>query len=290
MMSKNILINGFPRSGTTYLAVQLNKNFPKKVLMEPLYLDLGREIKTNLRGKPSLLFEIAHKKLTEKFLFRNYYENFGDKIFEIIIKYHPSLDHDSVFFDIQKLKTYLMFFKDFHIKETKLHFYLNEDFITDNWDVYVIIRHPIDTFISYIKAFLNFRLLRKVLHFEHFPILSKIVRRLDISDRFIKCNWHKILNAYVDVRLNPTKLTYKHKFLLVWIVLNYFAVKAIPAKKIVIYDNPKTYKRLPFELKDPLRITIYPKARENLAYEFEKIAKELGLEEEYNYLLKFFKT
>jgi len=73
-------------------------------------------------------------------------------------------------------------------------------------------------------------------------------------------------------------------------VLNYFAVKAIPAKKIVIYDNPKTYKRLPFELKDPLRITIYPKARENLAYEFEKIAKELGLEEEYNYLLKFFKT
>ena len=62
----------------------------------------------------------------------------------------------------------------------------------------------------------------------------------------------------------------------------------MPAKKIVVYDNPKTYKRLPFELKDPLRITIYPKARENLAYEFEKLLK-IGLEEKYNYLLKFLK-
>jgi len=77
-------------------------------------------------------------------------------------------------------------------------------------------------------------------------------------------------------------------FIISWTISNYVAVNSIPKDHIIIYEKPKTYKRLPFELKDPLRIKIYPKAREDLAYEFEKIAKKWDLEDEYNYLLRFF--
>lgn len=286
---KPILINGFPRSGTTYLALQLDKNYPNKVLYEPLHPNIGKEILIELKHKEHPVFLKIHKKLSRKYFFINYYKNFGEEIFKMILRYHPSLSKNSIIFDIKKLKEYLLFFKDFHIKSIRLHLYLSEDFIKDNWEVYHIIRYPIDVFCSFLK---NMRYSQTYLERKAFFLLDKISKFLPtiiinyIFRGYVGYNARKLWSLFSS-SLNYPK-TYEESFVLVWTISNYFAVKSLKKKNIIVYEKPKDYNKLPFELKDKLRITIYPNAREKLAYKFEKIAKKLEIENEYEFLLKFF--
>ena len=118
-----ILINGFWRSGTTYLFKYLKWISNGKALFEPI---------TSLSVNPKVFYK-------NKFI----KELITDRFFYTI----------PFFYNKFLLKNFLSKIKDFSIKEVTLHFYLDDEFIKENWDIYLIIRHPGDTFISYIQAF-----------------------------------------------------------------------------------------------------------------------------------------
>jgi len=291
---KPILINGFQRSGTTYLYLQLYKNF-KKVLYEPLCPCLGQIINRILKNIRDLSFlQSTHWFLQYEdriSLFEPYLKYFDNFLENIFLKYYPGSDQPQLIYDIKRLRDYYSFFTNFHIKEVYLFFYLNDDFFTKNWDIYLIIRYPIDNFISIVKNFFRrksfklYNILRKI------TIYSKYLTNFYLE--FFKIDPFGIITLAKDInpRFGPKPNNLwdiEEAFIYVWTIANYQAVKSVPKDNIIIYEKPETYKRLPFELKDPLRIKIYPKAREILYYEFEKIARRLEIEEEYNYLLKFF--
>ena len=279
-MEKPVLINGFGRSGTTYLFFQLHYNYPGKVIYEPLNPSILRILQemNNLK--------ITHPYFSNKVrvIRQNYIELYGEKIFEIIKDYHPNLNtHHRILYNITELENYLKHFKGLHIKETVLFFYLNSNFIKDNWRVFHIIRHTIDTYISWLKAFgIKDRKLFKLnkLRFV-FKILSKFI---NYKFTTLHMNFEELCNLF------PLKRTifFEEIFLAVWTLCNYHAIRSIPKRNVIVYEKPETYRNLPFTLQERLRIKIYPEARESLQYKFERIAKKIDVDYEYNSLLKLF--
>jgi len=292
---KPILICGYPRSGTSYLAVQLWKNFGKKILSEPLYINLLIELQQLKRGNEKV-GNIAHPYFSKQerlALLLPYLENFGDKIFEIVRKYSPSilLNKHTFIYPYEMLVKYFEHFKGYHIKEVRLHLYLGDSFFKENWDIYFIIRHPIDVFMSILKV----NKFGKGKFHKLWYLIKNLGRKVEnfyINSLKTSFNiWWLIDSAtelYYATGIGSPPKTFIEYFVYAWTVSNYIAVNSVPENHIIVYEKPKTYYRLPIKFYDPIRVKIYPKAREDLQYEFERAAKRLNLENEYNYLLKFF--
>ncbi len=286
------LINGFWRSGTTYLYIQLLKIY-RAILYEPLLPSLGETLRAIIKQQDLEITARIHKYLSKKMqqkLFTNYYKFFGDKIFDIIKKYHPNRDRIYHFiYNFRDLWLYLRHFKGFHIKEVSLHLYLGEKLIRKYWEPYQIIRHPIDVFMSVLDKFCPTARKVKLTHLQklHWTIRF-LMNKLGANTLYpIAKELYLIYGTETDMK-KIEAMSIEDAFIISWTIANYYAVKSLPKDRIIIYEKPETYKRLPFELKDPLKIKIYPKAREDLSYKFEKIAKKWDLDSEYNYLLKLF--
>jgi len=224
-------------------------------------------------------------------MFAPYFEVFGDKIFEIIKNYHPNLMGNHLIFDRDKLEKYLSYFKGYPIKETRLQFYMTDDFIVENWDPYLIIRDPYSVFKSIVNNFEFARLLSGKLGF--------IFRNRNIMLLFNKWGLNRdhqyarevasiFINSKISVR-RIESMTLEECFVVGWTVSNYYVVSRIDEDHILIYNKPETFKKLPFEIDiSDFKLNFSKEFKEKYQYKFEKIAKEWDIIDEYEELLKLF--
>lgn len=211
--------------------------------------------------------------------------------FELLYK-HPNKDgfYRWLYDTDNALIDYLKLLKGFHIKEISLHLYLAHPFIQENWEVYHIIRHPIDVLASLCSIIVKQNKLHKflLLLVESHPKIKEILSKI----RPINVDFHHIIrNAQLLLRVlrynDYIPKTFFECFVYTWVVTNYMAIISLPKDKIIIYNKPNTLKRLPITLFDKFKVKYYPKARELLQYKFENIVHKLELEYEYNFVMKY---
>ncbi len=261
---KPMLINGFPRSGTTYLFDYLRwyewtYGMKRYVLLEPTF-DLRRSRWIYHKGRPQ-----------KPIIGKEHYS-----LISITLKYKwaPNFyiyDERDVIYFLEKLKGHPM-------KTINLHLYL--DLAKEHWEVYHIIRHPANVYIS-IRQF-----------FFKMPAL------IDIYDKLRFLRIPDIHPYYVSSRLFMTSekgIDFRPKnfleaFTVVWTFTNLHAVKSV-GNNLLIYDKPETLSKLPKIDEFFKRRKFVPKRYEKEAKVLEKmkeIVKRIGIEEEFNTLLSLF--
>jgi len=264
-MSELILINGSPRSGTTYLHRYLAWKFGK-ALFEPITTPqaLGKVIKDR---------EAVLRALKD----------------------HPLLASGSPYgvwwiYDKDKLKRYLSHIANYAVKEISLHMYLDEEFITSNWTPYHIIRHPGDVYLSYFGLMgrrgklieVSIKVLNKLAWLGLHP-LSKLFPPWEFGKRLGPALW--------STEQARAPKDYEDAFVILWTLTNYYAMKAV-GKRLIVYNKKEDYLKLPgfeeFESKvEPIKIREYPQ-REKIAERFRKKANELGIGDMFEELMNLF--
>ncbi len=261
-MEKPILVNGSPRSGTTYLYRYLRWKFGK-ALYEPLV------VLRLLRNVTSDVMELME-----------------------LVKLNPLVTINPQFgswwfHDVEALKRYLMALKGYAIKEVTLHLYLAEDFIKDNWDVYHIIRHPADNYLSYLYwRGKRVRYSVKVVNF---------LARLGFDSLFSKFSpvWEAGRRLALIFTKNPREpIDYDDAFISLWTITNYYVLKALGRDKIIVYNKREDFSKLPdfdvYEEKvERLRIKEYPE-REKVMERFVKKVEKLGISDMFEELMLLF--
>ena len=257
------------RSGTTYLFRYLWWLSNGKALFEPLN-DIGMIWRTF----PQL---------------RKIQIRYDPKMLDVLMRTHYIYDYDL-------LRQYFENLKDWNIKEVVLHFYLNEYFIRDNWDVYHIIRNPADIMLSYINAFLRPLKLHKIYILlrllDHIPFLN--ILSYNMKSKYLWFREAKFFERFIHTpETHPFKIkTFEDAITIVWTITNYYAINSInPDKQLIIYEKPETYYKLPrweeWLEKEPLKIKKY-KQRDRIFRKMYESAKKFGIEKEFKELMSFF--
>ncbi len=256
------MINGSPRSGTSYLYRYLRWRYGK-ALYEPLVvIRTLKNVTTDVVG----LIDI--------------------------IKLNPSVTINPQFgswwfHEIEALKRYMLALKDFAIKEVTLHFYLKEDFIKNNWEVFHIIRHPADNYLSYLQwrgkqARISIRILNIFARLGFDSIFSRLSPVWESGRRL----------ALIFIKNTDTPIDYDDAFISLWTLTNYYVLKTLGRKRIIVYNKREDYLKLPdfekFEENvERLRIKEYPK-RNKVLQLFVRKAKKLGIYDMFEELLSLF--
>ncbi|UXD22490.1 hypothetical protein IPA_05445 [Ignicoccus pacificus DSM 13166] len=257
MTEKPIMINGFPRSGTTYLSRYLEWLYGR-VVYEPLATPKG-----TIKRIPELAkwFSYYHPYLTD-----------------------PSVNTTLWFFHNEEtLRKFMEGLRGYPIKETTLHRFLGKDWIKEHWDVYHIIRDPVSVYHSFKNLFHSGTTYGKYLRIgEKLGIIAKLLQPLDPLAKMAK--------VYSVIRNIPRPSSLQGWFLMVWTFSNIEAIEAVGEDKLIIYNKEESFYKLPrfteFIKNNPLRIRVYDDTKlENL---FLKIAREHGFEREYSRLLDLF--
>jgi len=280
---KPILLNGFPRSGTTFLFLKMYEHYDV-AFYEPLHPSVGGFVTSYRKGK---FYEKLHDYFSSKenkYIAEGYYRVFGDKIYDIL-KYHPAKFENDIVFPLEELKKYMSFFKGYPVKDVRLHFYLFEDFIKDNWEVYHIIRDPFGVYYS-IKN----RILRRIdkIPFKRFSIVNIIINKLGLNTIYNFARRSAFFYVSSNVKLYKIEaMSIEEVVLIGWIVTNHYVVSRLPKDRLLIYNKPDTLKNLPFDT-EGFKPKILDDVKEKYQYIFERIAKEWELSEEYEELMKLF--
>ncbi len=260
-----ILINGFPRSGTTYLYRYLLWRFKERVLFEPVYAPYASASK--------------------------------ESVWKEAFRYHPLFTFSSTssnplwfLYNEELLRKYLSFFKDYHMKEVTLHFFVDRPFIRENWEVFHIIRDPVSTYYSFKRLFIDQTIYPKL-----FSFMRKL--KLNFLENAFKRSYVPLFKmAYILLwdRLDPFKIKIKEfeeAFLIVWTLSNYYAVNALDENHVIVYNKEEEYEKLKdfdeFKKVEPLNIKVYND--NSLMTKFERIAKDYKIDEEFYSLMNLFK-
>ncbi len=267
--AKPILINGSPRSGTTYLYHYLVWKYGK-ALFEPV---------TSLMGVCQLPNELKMKAL---------------KIaLPCEVKRTGSFMEFHIFWNREELRQYMELLRGFSLKDITLHLFLDEEFINENWDVYHIIRNPVTTYLSLKEFMLKTRVGWNVFGWA----VESCERKSPLCK--IGAPLSKLYVTLIGMRETPQKLitTLKCKnilsfkdpfeaFVVYWVLANYIAVKSIPNAKLLVYERPETFSKLPDYDEYARERPFKPKRRSDSTLEkrVDEIVKEYELLEEYEYL------
>ncbi len=261
-MERPILINGFPRSGTTYLYRYLQWKYGKALFEPVVALRTLRDVGNN-------------------------------NVVSIIdaLKKNPFATVNSAYrvwwlYNVDLLREYMERLKGIPIKEITLHFYLGEDFIKSNWEPFHIIRHPADVYMSFLSwgrpaPKMSTKVAIKVLNLM-------VLFGIDIPLRLLGI-WAtgKIL-ATIFAKDPEAKLYYEDAFIMTWTITNYYAIKVLDKNHLIAYNRKEDYYKLSdfedFERKEPIKIKEYPN-KEKLAKEFKERSKRLGINEMYEELM-----
>ncbi len=218
MASRPILINGFPRSGTTYLFDYLQwyeNNYGKKrrVLLEPIF-DLRRSA------------WIIHKgKAREKVLGKEHYSLMG-----ITLRY--KWPQNLYIYDERDVKFFLEKLKGYPMKTVNLHLYL--DLAKENWEVYHIIRHPASVYLS-VKSFF----FKKPLLLNIYDVL-RFLPIPDIHPYYLSARLFLISEKGISVKIR----NFLEAFTVVWTFTNRYAIRSVK-ENLLIYNKEETLYKLP---------------------------------------------
>ena len=293
-MSIKFVVNGYFRSGTTFIWKSLKDTLPEYLgLYEPLHPKLAKYIQ-NAR--------MHHTKdpLHNEFLWDDYLAIDKKKMNVILLK-HPNM----TFHGIQskkKLQDYLdeinTLKQDVFLQPNRMHFFLELPKQRYNAKIVHVIRDPIDVFQSMRSAYY------KNTPLWLFPIkqITEIYNLQKKNAFQIHQDFHWILNhkkyPHKLSILKKTKMEYDlfGKFVFVWVLSNYFAIKSLEKNKgyLLIYEkftqNPKKEflklcRFLEIECKTYPKVKSKEKVQDKkLKKRFLKKIREYNLQKEYDYI------
>lgn len=238
-MAIKFLINGFFRSGTTFLFNQVKEHLPDhKCFYEPCYPKLGIIVKNYKRTN------LKTDKLHNASLWNEYAELL-DSDFHTILRNHPNtnnkgISNDSSLFNY--LDTYNNLNSQSVLQTNRYHLYLGAIQSRYSIPVVHIIRNPIDIYYSLVKSYTKRtsgvkNIARKLIfpftsnnYFGQDSELKHNIERLGLPAVFYD-NWKF---RYFN------KVTFKEKVYINWVLCNYAVLAAEQDILITFYENLTT--------------------------------------------------
>jgi len=297
-----IILNGYFRSGTTFLWRYLNNSLKNDFICfyEPLHPELAKLVSLSLKGER---FNFLHK----DFLWEEYTQ-LNERILNKLFINHPNITNDGISNEFV-LKLYLDIFDNLNkkvlLQPNRLHFFF--DFLSQNYNCKIIhiVRHPLDVFSSMQKMYDDNphrgikRLIIKILK----PYGALYLTNFEIEKNYLWIKRHYGINSNnFSIRFfNPFDIF--GKFVVVWTISNYYAMKSLERNKghLIVYekliqDTTSTLKDLCNYLEIPYNSDL--SIKENNSFKFEKNeiqrllkkVKSYGIEKEFNYILQKINT
>jgi len=306
-MAIKLIINGYHRSGTTFLWRYFKKALKDyTIFFEPLKHELAHEIREE---------EIKKLKdpLQSIFLWPEY-NNLNELQRYKILRNHPSTNKFGIYNE-NAIINYLDKFNEISgkiaLQTNRLQFFLDVPKKRYNAKTIHIIRQPLDVFESMLVAYNKEP--KRALDYGKNPSKSRyIIRTIGKKVLPLERSMFEIDKDYKWIlghlgRPHNYKETLKskymqkifHKFVLVWTISNYFAIKQIKKNKgyLVIYEdlikNPKKVKD-EIEKSQNLSLSEYPEVKKSNYNKFDpkklikltKVVNELGIKEEFDFIIK----
>lgn len=294
-MAVKVILNGYFRSGTSFLYKALKSNLKNHVsFYEPLHHRLGLIINTTIEGD---IDDVHQQRITDE------YHRLSFDAKKKLLLNHPNTTLNGIQGE-RALLDYISLYNDMKsnvfLQTNRMHFYL--DVVREEYDAKVIhiVRHPLDVYNSMKNT--SFRDTGFKRFIEKF---FKIRNMYELEKDFYWCLRHtgKPKGYYHSwkIRFFDSKFSFK-KFVAVWIIANYYAIKTLEEKGLVcayekILENPdKEFKRISdylgvsdFQSPDVKKGNCY-KFSKKQADKFIKTTKEMGLEAELAYITKNLKV
>lgn len=297
-MSVKLVINGYFRSGTTMLWGLLEQDLNDKdtvVLYEPFHTRLASYVRKSCSIKE--VNELHGKDI---------WSGYRDKSINLehLLRYHPSSPDIWIgrTIDIESYLSYLNKIpQDVILQPNRAHFCL--DLFDENTKLIHVIRNPIEVFLSIRKAHISFgsnkNVFSKIYRLITYPITGVRAFETDVMFDWILNNLGYPYDYYSSVNLRVFKSrSLFYKFVSNWIVSNYFAVKSIKERNGLILnynlfvkedsserDMLEEFLEFKVDFSD-VRINKNQIIETKLEDKFFKVARELRLENELNFILK----
>jgi len=295
-MAINFVINGYFRSGTTYFWSIIKKNFQNFVFYEPLHPSLPNNI----------WFNDNIDYLHQKDIWSDYRElSFIEKL--KICRSHPSAKADICSNDSLLINYYNIYNNldnDCGMQFNRAHFHLDIFHHTYKCPVVHIIRHPMDVYASIIRIiYVNQTIKNKLLYifYRKYILLNnfEVIRDYKWINKFIK----QFNSSDKSIMAFYRNLSFYEKFIIVWIMSNYFAIKSIENCNglVIAYEELMNKpQKMASELFDHLNLgdlniiendiisSRYDHKREQINF-FNLIIKKHHLVNEYEYIKNYLK-
>ncbi|UXD22732.1 hypothetical protein IPA_07755 [Ignicoccus pacificus DSM 13166] len=270
-LEKPILINGSPRSGTTYLYRYLKKWNPY-ALFEPVSALVCEKSLPDGVNKHSIILSSPAYSLRKL-----------GEVAEL-----------NVFWPRIMVLDFLEKIKGIPFKEITLHLYLDEPLITKEWEPYHIVRDPVSVYLSLKEVLLSPRMIWKLtgwiaeLRDNDVPLLKNLVSSLAKLQVYMMS-----VNEIAGKLMQLTKCKYEVRyqdlfeaFMVYWILANYHAVRKVDEERLLVYEEPKTFLKLPnfeeYAKENPPKPV--KRKNEKLSKRIPEIIKKYELEPEWEYL------
>ena len=273
-MGIKIVVNGYFRSGTTFLWGFLKDSLKEhSCYYEPLHPDLSNAIRRET-------YEKKENKIHKSYLWQEYIKLDKEKINEIL-RNNPNVNLNGIKNDEEVLNYFNIFDKLKNktlLQPNRLHFHL--DLISKKYNPKIIhvIRHPLDVYLSMNKMYYNVcdNSGQKILKWILKSIIFQRASGFNLNKEY---NWIIKYTGYPLIKHNNWITKYFNwrdnfgKFLVIWTISNYYAIKAVENIK-VNYNTPvikkgNYYKFNPKQIKKVL-----------------KSIKKYQIEKEFNYIIK----
>lgn len=234
-MGIKIIVNGYFRSGTTFIWKSLKNQLPNYLCFyEPLHPNLAMHIQE---------FKKKQKKdnLHNELLWEDYL-NIPEEDLNAILINNPNLTKFGITGE-QAINEYLQIFnklkKPVLLQPNRMHFFLRN--APADTKVVHIIRHPIDVLRSMEKAYLkseyiSLRILKRLGNIYFFQKLNAF----DIDKEYKWINQHIGYPPKEDFLFRKIReLDYFGKFVVVWTISNYYAIKSLNSNNgyLLIYEK-----------------------------------------------------
>lgn len=298
-MAIELVVNGYFRSGTTFIW-----DFLKSTLDESNYLSLYEPLSPEMAIMIRKEKQDYKNRLHNKFVFKDYLKLDEQDLLNIL-RNNPNanlfgIDSDS------SLENYLDIFHTLNekifLQPNRMHFHL--DLVFENYTKKVIhvIRHPLDVYLSITQG--AYKLVdskyKRLVHEILKPFF--LVKSFEIEKQYqwinLKIGYPYTYKDSINLRV-VNKFNTFEKFVVVWVVSNYYALKSIEKNcgLLVVYEdllvnpNENTHKiasYLELELKDipNVRKDNYFKFDHKLINKINKVVHKYSLDDEFKYILK----
>lgn len=238
-MAIKLVVNGYFRSGTTFVW-----DFMKEALREEGYLSLYEPLNPDMAILINKERDNRINVLHDRFVYKEYLE-IDERTLARLLRNNPNANG----FGIENDAALIAYLDIFHGMERKLflqpnrlHFHLDLLFERYGANVVHVIRHPLDVYLSIAKGayVLVESRFKRALHALARPFL--LVRSFEIEKQYRWINYKAGYPAgYRDsIRLRLlNRFDAFEKFVVVWTVSNYCALKSIQAHggMLLVYEQ-----------------------------------------------------
>ena len=243
-MPIKIVVNGYFRSGTTFIWKYLKESLRDYACFyEPLNPELALYIKKEKHTK-------RKDRMHNEYLMQEYLSLDEGTLNRLLLN-HPSTNKSGIYNE-EALKAYLDIFHNLPcnvlLQPNRLHFFLDLFFNEYKAKVIHIIRHPLDVYLSMQKAYsynynssITKSILKKML--KVFAIQNKY----DVDKDY---KWIAKHTGYPYASLESWNIKYLNrfdyfsKFVVVWVVSNYYAIKTIEKNGGLLVAYEEAYEEL----------------------------------------------